>query len=84
MPIALPEMMYKRVILRETNSPNILFKSENDLRFLLIITADIRSAANARSLTGNLNWIKNEKIINPRLQKIASDKMVNLFPPDIT
>jgi hypothetical protein len=53
--MAIPEMMYKRVILREINSPVILFKSENDFRFLLIIMADIRSATNARSLTGNLN-----------------------------
>jgi hypothetical protein len=55
MPIAIPVVRYRRVILQETDSPVIFLKSENDLRFLLIMKADIKSAAKERSRSGNSN-----------------------------
>ena len=72
------------MILREIDSPVIFFRSESDRRFLLIIKADINSAANERSRTGNLYCMKKEKTINPRLQRIASDNILSRFPPVIT
>lgn len=44
-PAANPKMRYRRVILKEMYSLIILFKSDNERRFLLIIKADIKSAA---------------------------------------
>jgi hypothetical protein len=49
-----------------------------------IMKADINSPAKETTMTGKTKCIKNEKTINPRLQKIAPDKIASLFPSNIT
>ena len=83
MPMPIPVEINNRDLGEKLNSPVIFFRSAIDFRWLAITKATTTSAPYETRITGNLEWMNQEKIINPRLQKIAGNKWLSLFKGDI-